>query len=486
MDNLPQEGRVSSVLQVAGRRWLTIVAFILVVMIVTFLVSYFFLPKKYQAQVKIIYPLRRGAGFIKASLGALDIPIRGFQSILETDSTTYNHIVIMQSRTVAEMVVDELDLTNYYKKIHGKTPEEKLRRAAKRLRRAMSVNDTIKGAVVIKLKDRDPKMASDMANAVVDATGDYLIELYQETAGKMTIFLRDREIEMEQELSVIESAIRQKKEETGILSVDSQAQEIINTYAELQQLLTAAEIDYRGSFAALGATRDLSDEALAYVAAIEKGEIPLGETYSTYLIDEEGSTGIQPPPKPIVKALEDPNIGLLRKQMSEIQLELATKRIAFSNEHPDVIVLGERLAHAREALYEELLKFYDASIATLEVENIAYGAQVDVVKEVLTDLDERISRFPAEEQGLIELERKKKVSESVLLVIEQELEESEIRQQKLELPFTVLDEAIPPRRPISPRLAVNPVIAGGIAAWIIVYFVFWQEARKRREETAST
>jgi succinoglycan biosynthesis transport protein ExoP len=484
MNQHPHEGRVAAVLKIIGRRWLLISGVVLGIMIVTFLINYFLIERTYEAGVKIIYPLKRGSGFIKSNLGALDIPIRGFQTLLETEPTIYNHIAIIQSRTVCEMVVDELDLTNYYKKLKGDNEEDKRRRAARRLKRAMSVNDSIKGAVVVFVKDNDPEMAAKIANTIIEKTGEYLIELYQDTQGRMLDFLKERRDVVFIELDGVEERLKLKKEETGILSIDQQADQMITSYAELEKTLTEAELEYRGAIAQAEATEGFSEDVREYLEAIERGDVDLTQPYSTYLLGG-GAEGVEQP-QPIAQALEDLNIVFLRRELSELELELATKRIAFTEQHPDVIVLQKQAADARKALNEELMKYYDATLATLEIEGIAYSAQYEVVKDMIAGFEERIAAYPADEQELIDLEREQRVKESVLLVVEQELEEAQIREKKLELPFSVLDEALPPRQPVGPRLIVNTVVAGGIAAWVMLYLVFWHETRIRRKEAAAS
>jgi uncharacterized protein involved in exopolysaccharide biosynthesis len=483
MNQYPHEGRISALVRIAGRRWLVLAIVILAVMIITFCYNFFFVDPIYQAQVKIIYPLKRGAGFIKSSLGALDIPIRGFQTILDVEPTIYNHIVIMRSRTVREKVVDMLDLGNHYKILQGKSEDSKRRGAAKILGLNMTINDAIKGAVVVKIKDHDNQMAATIANTVIEATSEYLIELYNETYGMMVDFLRERQNEVQKDLDVVEEEMRLLKEQTGILSVDAQAEQMITTYAEIEQALIKAEIDYRGALAGLSATENFSDEVREYLAAIERGEIDPSDPYSTFLIGGEGKSMDQP--QPIAGALEDTNIAFLRRQLSELELELATKRIAFTDEHPDIIILSDQVEDARKALNEELLKYYDAALATLEIESIGYSAQVEVIHDLLDEFKQRMGAYPTDERELLELERDKKVKESILLVVEQELEEAEIRQKKIELPFTILDEALPPRSPIAPRLIVNTVVMGAIAAWITLYLIFWHETRARRKAAAA-
>lgn len=479
MNQYPHEGRVSAVVMIVGRRWLLIAIIGLAAMIITFIINFFFIDRTYRASVKIIYPLKRSTGFIKSNLGALDLPMRGFNTILNVEPTTYNHVAIIASRSVREKVVDELDLVSHYgKRLKNKDPEIRRQGAVKMLRRNTLINDAIKGALVVSVKDRDPQMAATIANETIKATEEKLNELYNEANTNMVNFLRNRRDEVLEGLIASEDVIRRKKELTGILSLDSQAENLISTFAELEQARMQAEVEYRYVIESLKATRDFSDEVRDYLEAIEKGDIDLSTPYSAYLIG--GADNEPPQPQPVSKALEDLTIASLRISLTKLELELATKRLAFTDEHPEVIVLREQVMGARKALYEEMAKYYDASITTLEIESIGYRAQVDVIDGVMSEFEERMDTYPAEEKELLELDRAKKIRESVLMVIEQELEEAEIRAKKIEMPFTLLDEALPPRKPIAPRLIVNTVVAGAVSIWLTLYIVFWIETRARR------
>ncbi len=480
MNQYPHEGRVSVIVKIVGRRWLLIAIIGLTAMIITFMINFFFIDRTYRASVKIIYPLKRSTGFIKSNLGALDLPMRGFNTILNIEPTTYNHTAIIGSRSVREKVVDELDLVSHYgKRLKNKDPEIRRQGAVKMLRRNTLINDTVKGALVVSVKDHDPKMAATIANETINATEEKLNELYNEANTNMVNFLRNRRDEVLEELIAAEDVIRQKKELTGILSLNSQSENLISTFAELEQARMQAEVEYRYVIESLRATQDFSDEVRDYLAAIEKGDIDLSTPYSAYLIG--GTDNVPPQPQPVSKALEDQTIASLRINLTKLELELATKRLAFTDEHPEVIVMQEQVMDARKALYEEMAKYYDASITTLEIESIGYRAQVDVIDGVMSEFEERMDAYPAEEKELLELDRAKKIRESVLMVIEQELEEAEIRAKKIEMPFTLLDEALPPRKPIAPRLIVNTVVAGAISIWLTLYIVFWIETRARRK-----
>lgn len=479
MNQYPHEGRVSAVVMVVGRRWLLIAIIGLTAMIVTFIINFFFIDRTYRASVKIIYPLKRSTGFIKSNLGALDLPMRGFNTILNVEPTTYNHVAIIASRSVREKIVDELELVDHYgKRLKNKDPEIRRQGAVRMLRRKTFINDAVKGALIVSVKDHDPQMAATIANETIKATEEKLNELYNEANTNMVNFLRNRRDEVLEGLIAAEDVIRQKKELTGILSLDTQAENLISTFAELEQARMQAEVEYRYVIESLRATQDFSDEVRDYLAAIEKGDIDLSTPYSAYLIG--GTDNELPQPQPVSKALEDMTIASLRISLTKLELELATKRMAFTDEHPEVIVLREQVMGARKALYEEMAKYYDASITTLEIESIGYRAQVDVIDGVMSEFEERMDTYPAEEKELLELDRAKKIRESVLMVIEQELEEAEIRAKKIEMPFTLLDEALPPRKPIAPRLIVNTVVAGAVSIWLTLYIVFWIETRARR------
>jgi len=480
MNQYPHEGRVSAVAKVVGRRWLLIAIIGLTAMIVTFIINFYFIDRTYRASVKIIYPLKRSTGFIKSNLGALDLPMRGFNTILDVEPTTYNHVAIIASRSVREKIVDELDLVSHYgNRLKNKDPEIRRQGAVKMLRRNTFINDAVKGALVVSVIDRDPQMAATIANETIKATEAKLNELYNEANMNMVNFLSGRRDEVLEELIAAEDVIRQKKELTGILSLDSQAENLISTFAELEHARMQAEVEYRYTIESLRATQDFSDEVRDYLTAIENGDIDLSTPYSAYLIG--GTENVPPQPQPVSDALEDQTIASLRINLTKLELELATKRLAFTDEHPEVIVLQEQVMDSRRALYEEMAKYYDASITTLEIESIGYRAQVDVIDGVMSEFEERMDTYPAEEKEMLELDRAKKIRESVLMVVEQELEEAEIRAKKIEMPFTLLDEALPPRKPIAPRLIVNTVVAGAISIWLTLYIVFWIETRARRK-----
>ena len=316
MNQYPHEGRVSAVVKVVGRRWLLIAIIGLAAMIITFIINFFFIDRTYRASVKIIYPLKRSSGFIKSNLGALDLPMRGFNTILDVEPTTYNHTAIIASRGVREKVVDELDLVSHYgKRLKNKDPEIRRQGAQRMLKRNTLINDAVKGALIVSVKDRDPQMAAKIANETIKATEEKLNELYTEANSNMVDFLTNRRDEVLEGLIAAEDVIRQKKELTGILSLDSQAENLISTFAELEHARMQAEVEYRYTIESLRATQDFSDEVTDYLAAIDRGDIDLSTPYSAYLI---GGTDNEPPqPQPVSKALEDLTIASLRISLTK-------------------------------------------------------------------------------------------------------------------------------------------------------------------------
>jgi uncharacterized protein involved in exopolysaccharide biosynthesis len=190
------------------------------------------------------------------------------------------------------------------------------------------------------------------------------------------------------------------------------------------------------------------------------------------------------PPAPAIDALQDSAIAELRAELSSLELSRQEAMLWATPDNPEVILLNSEIESVRRELYREFSNYYDAAVAGLMVETTAYRAQLDVAEEVLGILDTRLDAFPPEERRLIELERDRDVQESIYLVITQELEQARIQEMREDMPFTVLDEALVPNKPVRPRKLVITFGTLAISFWLGVFVVFWVDgARRRRAES---
>jgi uncharacterized protein involved in exopolysaccharide biosynthesis len=461
-----------SYLTVVFRYWKLLAAITLIPTVLAVTLVFLVLTPVYEGETRIIFPLARASSFVRRSLTEMELPVTGIRSLLETAPTIYNHIVIIESRTLARRVYEYLksekniDLVLTYRGIlnDDKLDEEgRLRAVYGRMQKRVHVDDRERGMAIITFVHTDATVAAEVANAYVSETLGFLNEVNRSTQSDLATFLEARQAEVEDALEQAEAEIEQVKEETGILSVEEQARQLISSYADIEALVAQAEIDYEGS---LSQARGMSS------AGMDMGD------YYAWLAAGEGPE--ESPPVPAIDALADQAIIGLRSQLSDLELKRQETMLWATPDNPEVVLLNSELEAVRTELYREFADYYDAAVAGLMVETTAYRAQLDVAQEVLAGLDARLDAFPPEERRLIELQRDRDVQESVYLVITQELEQARIQRLREEAPFTVLDEALVPTKPVRPRKLVITVGTFAVSFWLGILVVFWVDSARRR------
>ncbi len=467
MDAPPQ-----SYFSVVIRYWKLLALITLVPTVASLILVFFILTPVYEGKVSVIFPLQRASSFMRRSLSEMDLPVSGMSRLLESSATLYNHIAIIESRTLARRVYERLkedegiDLLATYKDIgrdRDLTEDEKLRAVYRRMQKRVDVDDRDRGVAIVTFLHTDAAIAADVANTYVGETLAFLNEVNQSTQSDLATFLEARQLEVEDALQQAEMEIQRVKEETGILSVEEQAKQLISSYAEIEALVAQAEIDYRGSQSQARGMAEAGMDMEDYYTWLAAGEHPGEEA-----------------PVPALESLTDQAIARLRSDLADLELKRQQALMWATPENPEVVIIENEIEAIRRELYREFADYYDAAVATLMVETAAYQAQLAVGEEILAELDARLDTFPPEERRLIELERDRDVQESIYIVITQELEQARIQEMREEEPFTVLDEALVPTKPVRPRKLVITLGTLALSLWIGILVIFWVDAARRR------
>ncbi len=467
---------VQSYFSVVKRHWKLLAIVTLIPTLLAVILVFLVLTPVYEGKTSVIFPLKQSASFMRRSLSEMDLPISGMSSLLTSTPTLYNHIAIIESRALAIRVYNYLrnekgiDLLQTYEDILNDPDlddDRRLRAVAKRMQKRVDVDDVNRGMAVITFLHTDAVTAAEIANAYVNETLAFLNEINQTTQSDLAIFLAARQMEVEENLQIVEAEIQQAKEETGILSVEEQARQIISSYADIEGLVAQAEIDYQGSLSQARGMANAGMDMEEYYAWLRAGENPDGDA-----------------PVPAIEALADTAIAKLRSELSNLELRRQQAMLWATPANPEVVLLNAEIEAVARELYREFADYYDAAVASLMVESTAYQAQLNVAQEVLDELDSRLDSFPPEERRLIELERDRDVQESIYLVITQELEQARIQEMRDEAPFTVLDEALVPIKSVRPRILVITLGTFAVSFWLGISIIFWVESAARRRRIA--
>lgn len=186
---------IDYVLVIWRHRWM--IAILTVVAMVATVVMMLRTPRRWQATTTIVPPMEvmqkeAGAG----GLGALGNS--ALRSIIDTGSVAGIYVEILQSREVADALIDRFDLMHVYEDV---TLQSKARG---QLSANTKIATTDGGAVRIAVSDLDPNRAAALANAYVEELDQRNKLLSTGQATSKRVFLEGRLQEVEAKLSRID------------------------------------------------------------------------------------------------------------------------------------------------------------------------------------------------------------------------------------------------------------------------------------------
>jgi uncharacterized protein involved in exopolysaccharide biosynthesis len=182
-------------------------------------------PRQYQAAVTVVPPLdilqKESAG----GLGAMNNSLLRQMMDTAAGSIVKMYVEILESREVADTIINRFRLTEAYEKVKYRAD------ARKQLQKNTKVQTTDGGAVKVAVLDRDPNRVAAIASAYIEELDKQNKRLSTGQATSKRIFLENRLKEVEAKLSKIDN----------ILSREAQTQE--NLYDLLVTQYEMAKIE---------------------------------------------------------------------------------------------------------------------------------------------------------------------------------------------------------------------------------------------------
>jgi tyrosine-protein kinase Etk/Wzc len=146
------------------------------------------------------------------------------------------YIALFRSRTVEDALIERFGLMSRY---HKKRMSDARTAFEDRSTVILGVKD---GLIRITVRDRDPKLAADIANAYVDQFRKLSANLAITEASQRRVFFQQQLLEANGSLAAAEEAMKHTEQSTGILQIDSQARSLIESAAELRAQVAAKEV----------------------------------------------------------------------------------------------------------------------------------------------------------------------------------------------------------------------------------------------------
>jgi len=216
---------------------------LLVVLVISTIIA-FLLPKIYYSSASVLPPKEEMSILGGSGLGGLTSVMREFSSIKGIGSlgnkNTYNYLVILNSREVAEKVIKKYNLQEIYG--YPNSMDKTLKAYYQNV--VFEVQE--EGNLEIGFYDEDPQRAADIANYLVDLLNERSYELSVTEARSNRKFLEGRANENMDSLKVAENQLKDYQEKHGIFTIPEQTGALLEASSKIyaEKIAKEIEIDY--------------------------------------------------------------------------------------------------------------------------------------------------------------------------------------------------------------------------------------------------
>lgn len=316
------------------------------------------------------------------------------------------------------------------------------------LRKELVVLRPDPGAQVLSVRyeSADPLLAAAVPNALARSFVRYRTATAQSRSASTAAFLRNQVASYQQRLADAEDELRRFRERAQIVAPEQQATEGVRRYAELQA--TRDE---------LAAERELLGELFERVDA-ERGtgrdsaEYRRLASFPTFLANA---------------AVQD-----VLRALNELESERSELLILRTPQSVDVQGVNGRILELQDQLYQ-LARNYFRNL----------GSQIGTLNASLARSETQLGQVPAREVELFRLMREQKLLEEAYSLLQTRLKEEEIRMMDQPQEVRVIDAALIPSVPASPRPLVNLAVAGLLGLLFGVAAAFLRDIMDTRVRT---
>ena len=236
--------------QVLRKRRTLVLGLAILPALLTAIYCYFFAPKIYESKAAVLAPKEVGsgptAGLAAALVASGGGPLLG--GLLPAGGTSRDTFVaILKSRTMAEEIITRFKLRDYYEATY-------IEQAITALRDATDISVSKEGVISVRVEDKDPKLAAEVANAYVTSLDRMFAKFGTTEGGRQRAFIADRLEKTEKALRKAEDSLRSFQEANRAIGLQEQARGMVDASARLKGEMIAAEV-------ALESLRTFSTEA---------------------------------------------------------------------------------------------------------------------------------------------------------------------------------------------------------------------------------
>ena len=195
------------------------------------------LPVRYTAVTKIMPPRQTPSTTAILNsvpgLGAMSDAMSGGLNLRDPNSI---YVALMQSRPIADDLIDRFNLVAVYDKKNRTDTRKKLEDNTE-------IVSEISTLISISVTDRDKKRAADMANAYIEQLRTLSKTISVTEASRRRHFYEEELKQAKEDLVAAEQAFQQVQQQKGLVQLDAQAKAMIESLAALRAEVAAKQVE---------------------------------------------------------------------------------------------------------------------------------------------------------------------------------------------------------------------------------------------------
>ncbi|MCF0261535.1 MAG: polysaccharide biosynthesis tyrosine autokinase, partial [Sphaerochaetaceae bacterium] len=379
------------------------------------------------------------------------------ESLLTASSSTSKidtEVQLITSATNMQTALDKLDLSKYKNPdgIAYSELEKPLKGSS--FKNSITVSTVSNTKIVkIKVQDGNAQFAADYTNAILESYGELLTGISKNSKSAQREFIEAQIPITEGLLNDASIALSNFKEQSGITQMTEKASLLTKKIASLQLMIDPLKLQV------------LESESI--ITTLSSSDLPTYESFSTNDSLATLLTDYKANSKEMFM-YQNTTDGSVSSRYYVLESSLASKA-------KDVLNAVTSIVGQNNALYAKAV-----------ADKLCVNATIDAIEEMVSGYEEELSAYPLLERQFLEYQRDVEIYEALLLSLREMLEQTKMVEAAVVGNITVIDAAMVPEIPVSPKklMILAVAVVGGVVIGILFGFMLeFLDSSIRDEET---
>jgi capsular exopolysaccharide synthesis family protein len=402
-------------------------------------------------------------------------------------STIANELQIIKSRTLSEDLADSIMAKRFttsgqkYPVLWRSYPEDSTTTSrdtvAMRIRSTLTAERVDQQTDIVKIGFESPlpEETAYIANLTMNTYSRLSTNQNRRMASDALTFLRGERNSIEKQLEETENELRAFMDESNLLAVDSQTEQLIQNISTLESKKQEIQVQLVATNSALETYQEQLNQIRPGLAEriseslgpqLANYQFQLAELETEKMMLFQNNPELQNNPNhPEVKKLNT-EISLYKDQISRI-----ANRLVDSNSALSLSFLGSESGGIAEKIIQ-----LNEKIVELQVQKSQLETQVDALSERIAEFDQQFDNLPENIISLARLKRDVKINEELYLLVSNQFAEMNLWERTQFGMGRPLDYAQVPKNPIKPQKRLWVLIGFLLGGIVGVGFIFIKEA----------